>query len=82
MVKINSLDELIKAIEDNHTDFFIKFGIIRSSKYITYNDGIFHIYNEIDDSADDLTAEQLFDEEYTNIGKAIKSGQFYMYKYD
>ena len=82
MKQINSIEELIEAIDNNHNDFFIRLGMLRSSKFITYNDGIFHVYNEIDDSADDLTAEQLFDEEYTNIGKAIKDGNFYQYTYE
>lgn len=79
MKRINSLEELIEAIDSNHNDFFISFGIAKSSKNITYNDGIFYIINEIDGSEEELTAEQLFDEEYTNIGKAINGGVFYMY---
>lgn len=79
MKQIESLEELIEAIEDNHNDFFISFGIARSSKFITYYNGIFSIVNEIDGSEQSLDSEQLFDEEYTNIGKAINAGQFYMY---
>ena len=79
MKRINSLEELITAIEEGNNDFFINLGSARSSKDITYNDGIFYIINEIDGSEEELTAEQLFDEEYTNIGKAINGGVFYMY---
>ena len=79
MKQIKSLEELINSIEDGNNDFFINFGIARSSKNITYNDGIFYIVNEIDDTEQELTTEQLFDEDYTNIGKAIKQGQFYQY---
>ena len=79
MKQIESLEELIEAIEDNHNDFFISLGIARSSKFITYYNGIFSIVNEIDGSEQSLDSEQLFDEEYTNIGRAIKYGKFYMY---
>lgn len=79
MKQIESLEELIEAIEDNHNDFFISFGMARSSKFITYYNGIFSIVNEIDGSEQSLDSEQLFDEEYTNIGRAIKDGKFYMY---
>lgn len=79
MKKISSLKELIEAIENGHNDFFINFGIARSSKNITYDGNIFYIVNEIDGSDQTLDAKQLFDENYTNIGKAIKQGQFYQY---
>lgn len=79
MKKISSLEELIEAIKDNHNDFFINFGIARSSKNITYDGNMFYIVNEIDGSDQTLDAKQLFNEDYTNIGKAIKQGQFYQY---
>jgi len=49
--------------------------MIRSSKHIYYNEDVntFEVINHIDDSEQTLTEEQLFNEDYTNIGIALKS---------
>ena len=76
--KINSIEELKKECEDNY-DFFIHFGVVRSSKGITYHeeDDTFTIHHEIDDTfEEDVKPNQLKD---SNIGKAIKEGNFYSY---
>ena len=48
---------------------------LKSSKHIYYNEDVntFEIINYIDDSEQTLTKEQLFNEDYTNIGIALKS---------
>ena len=79
MKQINSLEELIDSINSGNHDFFISNGLIRSSKYIDYDDDIFYIFNEIDDTEQSLTSKELFNEEYTNIGVSIKNGTFYSY---
>ena len=79
MKPINSVEELIKEIESGNHDFFLSGGIWRSSKHIEYNDGLFYVYNEIDDTEQELTAKQLFDEDYTNIGIGMEKGKFYAY---
>ena len=75
--KIKSIEELKQECEDNY-DFFIHFGGARSSKGITYHeeDDTFTIHHEIDDTFEDVKPNQLED---SNIGKAIKSGNFYAY---
>tara|TARA_Y100000034_G_scaffold80129_1_gene96153 strand:- start:33 stop:170 length:138 start_codon:yes stop_codon:yes gene_type:complete len=35
------------------------------------------VCNEIDDSEQTLTKSQLFDTDFTNIGKAIENGNFF-----
>ena len=40
----------------------------------------FYITNEIDDTDQELTREQLMDEQYTNIGKAMLAGALYAYE--
>lgn len=80
--RINSLDELKKMCDGETNDFFIllNFGM-RSSKNISYDSSTdtFYILNEIDDTEQELNSETIMDEEYTNIGKAIKCGAFYAY---
>lgn len=79
MKQINSVEELIKEINSGHNDFFLSGNGWRSSKYITYDDNKFYIFNEIDSSEQVLTKEELFDGKYTNIGIGIKKGAFYVY---
>ena len=79
MKQINSIEDLIAEIQLGNHDFFISNGLIRSSKYIEYDDDIFYIFNEIDDTEQSLTGKELFNEKYTNIGVSIKNGTFYSY---
>ena len=80
-VKIKNLEHL-KNILNNSEDgqeFFISFGCARSSKRLC-SDGSNRVWvlNYIDDSEQELTYKQLMNEKYTNIGKAIKAGRFYL----
>ena len=79
MKQINSLEELIDTIQSGNHDFFIGGGLCKSSKYIEYDDDTFYIINEIDDTEQTLTAKELFDKDYTNIGTSINNGSFYAY---
>lgn len=79
MKQINSLQELIETIQSGNHDFFIGNGLVRSSKYMEYDDDTFYIINEIDDTEQTLTTKELFNDDYTNIGVAINNGTFYSY---
>ena len=79
MKQINSIEDLIAEIQLGNHDFFISNGLIRSSKYIDYDDDIFYIFNEIDDTEQSLTSKELFNDDYTNIGISINNGTFYSY---
>lgn len=80
MTQINSIEELMSALNKGQHDFFISNGILKSSKYIELDENDnFYIVNEIDDSEQTLNEEELFNRDYTNIGFAIENGQFYMY---
>lgn len=78
---IKSLEELDNILTDEPQDFFIALnGGARSSKSIFKDeDGSYNILNEIDDSEQSLTKEQLFDTGLTNIGDAIIKNSFYKY---
>lgn len=54
-------------------------GGVKSSKHIIYIEDaeVFEIINYIDESVQVLKEEDLFNEEYTNIGKAINLKAFY-----
>ena len=79
MKQINSVEELTEEINSGNHDFFIGGGLLRSSKYIEYNNNNFYIYNEVDDTEQTLTSKELFDKDCTNIGFAINQGCFYSY---
>jgi len=84
MTLIYDLGMLDNLIEDNNgypVDCFIRLqGCIRSSKSITkMDDGKYSIVNEIDDTEDVLTKEELFDTTLTNVGFALTNKQLYKY---
>jgi aromatic ring-opening dioxygenase LigB subunit len=70
------------ASKEGGADFFIVLGPhgnIRSSKHISYDKEteLFSVYNEIDGTVQDLTALNIQDHDYTNIGEAMKKGALY-----
>jgi hypothetical protein len=76
--KVNNLDHLRELIQQGKHHFFIGLtSILRSSKYIELSGDQFVVFNEIDGSEDTFTDEEMMDERYTNIGKAISLGRFY-----
>lgn len=74
---VESIDHLIELCKKGVTDFFISFGILRSSKVISYKGRRFYVYNLVDDTEDVLTKEQLLDKGFTNIGEAIEKKSFW-----
>lgn len=83
MTQVKTTEELKKMIEEGVHDFFIQLNYgARSSKYMDYSPKTkqYYVENEIDGSEQQLTEEQLMDEQYTNIGKAITAGAFYCYE--
>ncbi len=81
MRKIKSVAELKRLSKDEPLECFISLagGLVRSSKNIMFMDNYFSVINEIDDTEQTLTEKQLMDEEYTNIGVAIKRGALFAY---
>lgn len=80
--KIENIEQLKVLCNDEQShDCYISIsGIIRSSKSIfMYEDGTFSVINEIDDSEQIFTEEELLNPEISIIGKAIQNGQFYSY---
>lgn len=76
--KVNNLDHLRELIQQGQHHFFIGLTSgIRSSKYIELAGDQFVVFNDIDGSEDTFTDEEIMDERYTNIGKAISLGRFY-----
>jgi len=75
--KIDSIDNLIDLSKGKYLSCFIHLGVCKSSKTIMYDEKekIFDIHNEIDDTFQLLTIEELSSE--SNIGEAIASGNLY-----
>ena len=83
MTQVKTMRQLTQMVYDGVHDFFIMLnGGVRSGKYIDYSiyTEKFYITNEIDGTDQELTREQLMDERYTNIGKAMKAGALYAYE--
>ena len=82
MQKIESIEDLDNLLEEyEQVDCFISLNGIKSSKSIWKDDDKYIILNEVDDSEDILTKDELFDATKTNIGKAITDGKLYVYDY-
>ena len=80
--KIENIKELIELLNDGepHDCFILLNCNLRSSKSMFLNeDGTFSVINEIDDSEDEYSLEELSNPEKTNIAKAISLGAFYSY---
>lgn len=80
--QVKSMDQLKSILADGETkEFFILLnGGLRSSKTISYDgDNTFYVLNEIDDTEQVLTEQELMNNDLTNIGKAINNGAFYQY---
>ena len=82
MTKVKSLDhlkEMLAGTEGNPLDFCISNGLVRSSKSLMLDNGKVNIFNEIDETTQLLTFDELNDKNVTNIGIAIGMGYFYKY---
>lgn len=79
--QISSIDELKFYIHDWYEDYFILIGGCRSSKNIQIEDNKFLIINEIDDTEQTLSEEDLFNIDLTLIGKAMNEGCLFQYNY-
>lgn len=80
--RIENIAELkILCNDEQAHDCYISIaGIIRSSKSVfMYENGTFSVINEIDDSEDLFTEDELLNPEISLIGKAIQNGQFHSY---
>ena len=79
--QVKSVNQLKTILADGETkDFFILLNYgLRSSKVMSYDgDNTFYVLNEIDDTEQELTEQELMDNDLTNIGKAINNGAFYL----
>ena len=79
MKQIKNIEELKKESVCG-ADFFILLNHnLKSSKWIIWYEDIkaFIVRNEVDDSEQELTEQQLMSKDYTNIGEAIKKGAFF-----
>ncbi len=85
MQRISNIEQLDYLLEKSGAvDCLISLnGGARSSKTIwKEEDGIYTILNEIDDSEDNLTKDELFDTQKTLVGEAMKKGSLFVYEYE
>ena len=78
-IRIISLEQL-KQVSSQSAEFFILLNSnLRSSKWILwdYSDDSFYIENYIDGTSQKLSANQLMDRSYTNIGYAMQRGALF-----
>lgn len=81
-IMVKSLDHLNELIENEQNSFFILLnGGFHSNKDIFFGDAdnSYFVINEIDDSEQTLSKEELFDNNLTHIGQALKVGALYSY---
>lgn len=82
-IKINNLEELKEVLsEEGETveGYILLNGGIRSSKSMcNLGNDKYSIINEVDDSEQFLSFEELNDESKTHIGLAVTNGSFYLY---
>lgn len=76
--KVTSIEHLQELCLSGKEDYFIWFGVARSSKTIRYypEDGTFWVFNEIDGTDETWNPEDFM--KYTSSGTAINKGSFYV----
>ena len=85
MQRISNIEQLDFLLEKlDQVDCFIRLnGGIRSSKSIwKQEDGTYTILNEIDDSEVNLTKDEIFNNQKTLVGEAMKKGSLFLYDYE
>lgn len=77
--QVKSLGTLDNILEDEqeHDFAIILNGGLYSRKGIRFGEGHYYVYNYIDDTKQRLSAKQIMDESWTNIGLSMKLGGFY-----
>ena len=80
-MKYEKITNIQQLKEKKFSDCFIHLGVARSSKEIEYEEPTktFIIWHSIDDTYQELSTHELLQ---TNIGKAIKQGNFYRRVYE
>lgn len=77
-IKVNDLAHLRELIKGGKNRFHIRLNFgLRSSKFITLSGSDFCVFNEIDGTDDIFTDEDMMNDRYTNIGKAITLNAFF-----
>ena len=72
--KIKTIDQLKQLAEDGIECCILLNHGVYSVKYISWSVDTFYVFNYIDESDQELTEDQIMDDNYTNIGKAMKMG--------
>jgi len=76
-VRIPNIEALNDAMADGNDGYAIVLnGGLFARKTITWESNRYRVEDHVDGSVVWLTADQLFDERYSNIGKAMKVGAF------
>ena len=77
-IRVMNAKHLKELCIEGMNEFKILLGSgFRSSKKIGWDGEKFNVYNEIDDSEQDLTLKQIMSPQHTNIGEAIKEKAFW-----
>ena len=72
--KIKTIDQLKQLAEDGIECCILLNHGVYSVKFIQWSVDTFYVFNAIDESDQELTVDQIMDDNYTNIGKAMKMG--------
>ena len=79
--KVKDINHLRELINGGNNEFIVRLnGCMKSSKFIDNGDNDstgFYILNYLDYSEQEVTEDELFDENITNVGKALKMGALY-----
>lgn len=76
MTKIKTLNQLKKMSSNQICECFISFGVARSSKDISYDQGTWHVFNYIDDTEETFASDGEL-EILSNIVEAIQAGALF-----
>lgn len=75
-IKVQSVEQLNELLDKGKHEFVLLLagGLLRSSKHISFDGEKYYVLHCIDDTEEQMTAEELMS---SNIGTGIKNGAFY-----
>ena len=79
--RIRDIEQLKAEAKEGLDCFILLNGGLRSSKHIWYEEesNLFAVTNEIDDTHQEMTPDEIMDQEMTNIGEAMVKGALIKY---
>lgn len=73
-IRVKNIQHLDELLEQGKNEFVVVLGVLRMSKYITKEQDTYCVYNYVDSTEEQMTAEQFMED---RVGAAMMNGMLY-----